>query len=381
MGNRSWFERTLEKNISVQLTGLEHGKIKTHFGRIFIFGINPDSWQDYASRLKAVMGIKNILLAVQTESSMEAINEASLAMIKNVKRNTFRISSRRFDKSFPKTSQEVNIEIGDSVRIAAGMKVKLENPDLEIIIEIINKKSYVGFDKIQSYGGLPVGVSEKAVSLLSSGIDSPVSSFEMLKRGVKLTYVHFHSAPVTSRQSIRLVERIITILSEFGCGAVCYHIPLLEVQQKIMESIPNKLWVIFFRRAMMELASEIAELEGASALVTGENIGQVASQTLSNIRAADDASHFPIIRPIAGSNKEDIINRANEIGTYQISIEPYQDCCSYFVPVHPETKADLDYVKKLDEQLDITAEMNNALKQMNQIEFNQNKETGEWQLN
>ena len=381
MGNRSWFERTLEKNISVQLTGLEHGKIKTQFGRIFIFGINPDSWQDYASRLKAVMGIKNILLAVQTESSMEAINEASLAMIKNVKRNTFRISSRRFDKSFPKTSQEVNIEIGDSVRIAAGMKVKLENPDLEIIIEIINKKSYVGFDKIQSYGGLPVGVSEKAVSLLSSGIDSPVSSFEMLKRGVKLTYVHFHSAPVTSRQSIRLVERIITILSEFGCGAVCYHIPLLEVQQKIMESIPNKLWVIFFRRAMMELASEIAELEGASALVTGENIGQVASQTLSNIRAADDASHFPIIRPIAGSNKEDIINRANEIGTYQISIEPYQDCCSYFVPVHPETKADLDYVKKLDEQLDITAEMNNALKQMNQIEFNQNKETGEWQLN
>lgn len=381
MGNRSWFERTLQKNISVQLVGLPYKNIKSHFGRVFVYGIDPNLWQKYLIRLKVVMGIKNFLLAFQVSSEIKEIEKASLMLVKGCSYKTFRISSRRFDKSFPKTSPQVNVYIGDSVRKATGMRVQLSKPELDLIIEIINKKSYIGMEKVEGFGGLPVGVSEKAVSLLSSGIDSPVSSFEMLKRGVKLIYVHFHSAPMTSRESIKLVERLVAVLSEYGCGSVCYQIPLLEVQQKIMDNIPNKLWVIFFRRAMIELGCKIAKIEGGSALITGENIGQVASQTLSNIRAAEDASDLPIIRPLAGSNKEDIVRRAQQIGTYQISIEPYQDCCSYFVPDHPETKADLILVKMISEKVDINVEMENALKKMKKNEFLQNKETGEWQLN
>lgn len=380
MGNRKWFERKLEQNILIQLKGLPYGKLKTTFGRVFIFGVDPGHWTKYARRLKAVMGVKNILMAFQVESNMESIEQTSLYAVKDTACETFRISSRRFNKSFPLTSQEVNIEVGDSVRKNTGMNVKLSNPDLDLIIEIITQKTYIGFEKVQGFGGLPVGVSEKAVSLLSSGIDSPVSSFEMLKRGVELVYVHFHSAPITSRQSVKLVERLLEVLSGYGCGAVCYHIPLLQVQQKIMENIPNKFWIIFFRRAMMELAAQIAVVEGASALITGENIGQVASQTLSNIRAAEDTTDLPVIRPLAGCNKEDIVRRANGIGTYEISIEPYQDCCSYFVPVHPETRADLEQIRKMAHHLDISTEVENALKQKEKIEYKQNKESGEWQL-
>ena len=152
-------------------------------------------------------------------------------------------------------------------------------------------------------------------------------------------------------------------LSNYSLKARLYHIPLLEVQQAIMEQIPNKLWILFFRRAMMKLSSQIADLENASALITGENIGQVASQTLSNIRVADDASSYPILRPLAGSNKDNIVNRAKEIGTYEISIEPYQDCCSYFVPVHPEACANLDDMLDLDAKLNIEEELQNAFEQ------------------
>ena len=359
-GNRKWFEDRFISNVHKHLKGLPFSKIKLVVGRVIVHEINPSQENEYLSRLKNIMGLMNATIVVKTKADLDEMRNVAEHLVENAEYENFRVTTKRQDKSFPKTSQQTSMEIGRHIHTKFSKPVKLKGADLDLNIEIVNGWAYSGFQKIVGFGGLPVGVSEKAVSLLSSGIDSPVSSFELIKRGVDVSYVHFHSAPATSRQSIRLVERIVDKLSNYSLNANLYHIPLLEVQQAIMEQIPNKFWVLFFRRAMMRLASKIADIENASALITGENIGQVASQTLSNLRVADDASKYPILRPLAGANKDDIVTRAREIGTYEISIEPYQDCCSYFVPVHPETRANLDEMLELESNLNIEAEMESA---------------------
>jgi tRNA uracil 4-sulfurtransferase len=370
-GNRKWFEDRFISNVTKQLKGLPFSNVKHIVGRVVVFDINPEYKNLYLVRLKNVMGLMNATTMVQVDADLEQMRKTGIFLLEDTKFENFRVTTKRQDKSFPKTSQQISMDIGGYIHTKLNKPVKLKGADLELIIEVVNGFAYIGFEKTKGYGGLPVGVSEKAISLLSSGIDSPVSSFELLKRGVNLTYVHFHSAPATSRQSMRLVERIVQKLTNYSIKARLYHIPLLKVQQAIMEQIPNKFWILFFRRSMMKLASQIAELENASALITGENIGQVASQTLSNIRVADDASTYPILRPLAGSNKDDIVNRAKEIGTYEISIEPYQDCCSYFVPVHPETRANLNEMLALESELNIDEEMYDAFdeKELKMFEF------------
>ena len=347
-GNRSWFEKIFKRNIRKQLKPLPFINVETIAARIFIFGIDPKRWIEYATTLNKVMGLRNAHLMFRIEPEIDSIKETAVTLIANKNFETFRISTRRQYKTFPLTSQELNIEIGSHIASLYNKKVKLNNPDISVVIELVNGKAYMGVDKVEGFGGLPVGTGERAISLISSGIDSPVSSFEMIKRGVNLSYVHFHSAPATSRQSIKNVERLLEILAGYQIRCDLYSVPLLAIQEKIMESSPNKFWVILFRRAMMKIAEIIAEDIDAVALVTGENVGQVASQTLSNMRATADEVTRPILRPLSGLNKEDIINHARKIGTYEISIEPYEDCCSFFVPAHPETRADLEQVRKIE---------------------------------
>ncbi len=362
-GNRKWFENIFARNIKLQLTGLTHGKISANSARVFVLNVNPEQWPEYASRLKNVMGLMNATLMIQIVSGLDDIKATAAQLIEDITFETFRVSARRQYKNYPLSSGTLNQEVGAHLQELCGKPVKLKGADLDVKIEIVKDFAYVGVKKIRGYGGLPVGVSEKAVSLLSSGIDSPVASFEMLKRGVSLIYVHFHSAPVTSRQSIKNVLEILQVLAHNQMKCELYSIPLLEIQQKIMSTAPNKYWVILFRRAMVRLADMLAVKNKIPALVTGENVGQVASQTLSNIRAVDDATTLPILRPLAGHNKEDIINRAREIGTYEISIEPYQDCCSFFVPPHPDTKANLEIVRGVEEGLHLTELYEKALEE------------------
>lgn len=374
-GNRKWFEDRFISNVHKHLKGLEFSKIKLVVGRVIAFDIDSSKENEYLSRLKNVMGLMNATVMVELKANLPDMIQIAEKMVENVEYENFRVTTKRQDKSFPKTSQQTSMEVGGHIHQKFNKPVKLKGAELDLNIEIVNGFAFIGFNKIIGYGGLPIGVSEKAVSLLSSGIDSPVSSFELIKRGVDVSYVHFHSAPATSRQSIKLVERIVEKLSNYSLKSTLYHIPLLEVQQAIMEQIPNKFWVLFFRRVMMRLASKIADIENAPALITGENIGQVASQTLSNLRVADDASKYPIFRPLAGANKDDIVMRAKEIGTYEISIEPYQDCCSYFVPVHPETRANLDEMLALENDLNIEEEMQKAFeqKEIKTFKFNPEK--------
>ena len=365
--NRNWFEKIFKRNLRKQLKPLPFTDISTKAARIFIFGVDSNRWDEYATKLKKVMGLINAHLMHNVEPALETIKLTSAELITNKKFETFRISTKRQYKEFELTSQELNQQIGAHLQSICNKPVKLKGADLDVVIELVNGRAYIGVDKIQGYGGLPVGTGENAISLISSGIDSPVSSFEMIKRGVSLSYVHFHSAPATSRQSIKNVERLLEIISGYQIKCMLYNIPLLAIQEKIMETTSSKFWVILFRRAMMKMSEKIAEKNDAVALITGENVGQVASQTLSNMRATADAVERPIIRPLAGMNKEDIIKRAREIGTYEISIEPYEDCCSFFVPVHPEIRANLDEVRAIESSIDMSGLYESAMENLEQI--------------
>ena len=237
---------------------------------------------------------------------------------------------------------------------------------MELRIELVEDRAFIGCQSNSGFGGLPIGCGEKALSLISSGIDSPAASFKMLKRGVQLSYIHFHSSPATGQESIDNVKKIIDRLSEFQSSKKLFLVPFLDVQKKIMNKAPNKYWVILFRRAMVRLSCIIAKKINAKALVTGENVGQVASQTLSNINVVSEPADIPILRPLIGYNKKEIINLATKIKTYEISILPYEDCCGFFVPKHPETKAKIDIIKdcEKDIKLDLKSLSDQIIKKM-----------------
>ena len=231
------------------------------------------------------MGLKNLLLTIKTKSNINDIKKSCSFLIKNKEFKNFRISAKRNYKKLDFTSQDINIIIGEYIQQQTKKPVNLSFPELNIYIELLKNYSYVGIEKKTGYSGLPANCQEKALSLISSGIDSPVASFEMIKRGVTLDYIHFHSYPAINKQSINNVKKILKILSNYQLESNLYLIPLLSIQQKIMELVPDKYWVIFFRRSMLELSNLLASKINAVALITGDSIGQVASQTLSNIRA------------------------------------------------------------------------------------------------
>ena len=373
--NRPYFEKKFISNIVNHIKDLKYDNIRLISARVIIDNIELNDWKIYKERLKSVMGLSSALLVIKSNHDILSIYQAIDNILKaETLFNTYRVSTRRHFKGFEKTSIELNIDIGSYIQQKVKKKVSLSNPDLNIIIEILKDKCYIGYKKIIGYGGLPAMTQEKAISLISSGIDSPVASFEMIKRGVEVHFVHFHSYPSISKQSIENTKEIVTMLSKYQLNTSFYSIPLLQIQEKIMEIVDNKYWVIFFRRAMIEISNIIATKINAIALITGESVGQVASQTLSNIRAISEKSDLPILRPLSGMNKDEIVTRAKEIGTYEISIKPYEDCCSYFVPIHPETKAKIDRINTIEKKLDIKNEILMALENTEKIKINFLKE-------
>ena len=358
LGNRNWFEKQLIQNIKKQVSDLKYSKIQRFAGRVFINHIDYKKKDIYLQKIKNVMGVSSVHLMLRLPSSIDLIKQKTIDSLDSFSEsfNSFKVFTKRQNKSFNMTSPDINATIGDLIRIKFNKIVSLKNPDLEFRIEIIDDFALIGFEKLKGYGGLPVGTGEKALSLISSGIDSPVASFKMLKRGVQLSYIHFHSAPATGQESIDNVKKIIDRLSEFQSSKKLFLIPFLDVQKAIMSSAPNKYWVILFRRAMMKVSAIIAKNINAKVLVTGENVGQVASQTLSNIHVISDAADIPTLRPLIGYNKKDIINLAVDIETYETSILPYEDCCGFFVPKNPETKAKIDIIKDCENNIEVDLE-------------------------
>ena len=351
--NKSWFEKVFQKNIRTHIQTMQFKNINTYASRVFIYGIDETKWNIYKQKLKNVMGLKNATLMQKIDADVEQIQNIAKQISGTVKHNSFRITTKRQDKGFQLTSHQINELVGAEVQKMTRKPVSLNKSDLNIIIEIVRGQAFIGHDKIEGYGGLPNGTCESAISLLSSGIDSPVASFQILKRGVKIIYAHFHSAPATNKQSIDNCKEILKSLSKFQPNSTLYIYPILELQKKIMEKIDDKFWVIMFRRVMVKLSCMLADELNAKALITGENIGQVSSQTLSNINAISSVSNLPILRPLAGHNKEEIIKIANEIETYEHSIAPHQDCCSFFLPLHPELKGNVRAIERMEIKLNL----------------------------
>ncbi|MBI5152329.1 tRNA 4-thiouridine(8) synthase ThiI [Candidatus Peregrinibacteria bacterium] len=368
LGNRAVFEQKLEKNIKAAMAGLRF-KTSRHYGHMMLEVSEKDS-EGVAGKLANIPGISNfsivseILKFKYPKSPTEKWAIAKLTEIAKIMAleiispgekkywpKTFCVRSKRIQKSFPMDSPKIEAKLGEMIlRGIPKLKVKLKNPEITCHADLVDNKAYIYFDKIAGLGGLPVGTSGKIVSLISSGIDSPVASFRMTLRGAQVVFVHFHSYPHTNKASQDNVREIVKLLTQYQLESRLYFVPFLEIQKAVMTNAEPELRVVLYRRFMMKIAEEIAVHEGAGALVTGENLGQVASQTLDNIAVINEAVAMPILRPLIGHSKQEIIDEARKIGTYEISIRPYADCCSLFVPKHPTTRADLAVIKKVEKK-------------------------------
>lgn len=360
--NRPFFERILQDNIKKALPKDAYTSCEMCYGRIMVRLTERADEEEVRSSVRAVCGIANFSFAFLLSYDFSLLSEEVLAALAAREFRTFRVTARRADKHFPLTSQEINEKLGALIATRLGKRVKLENPDLNCHIEIVGKNIFFYVEKEKGCGGLPVGSSGKVLSLISSGFDSPVASWKMMKRGCEVVFLHFHSYPHTSQASQENVREIVKVLTKFQHRSILFSIPFLEVQKAIgIAEIPEGLRVVLYRRFMMRIAERIADQEACKALVTGDSLGQVASQTLENIVAISSATAMPILRPLIGENKDDIITTAAAIGTAEISAQPYEDCCSLFVPEHPETRATIQEVERCETKLELKKLIDDAL--------------------
>lgn len=354
-------------------------KLERRYGRIVGEISSSVTEEEISPILSTVFGIANwvigyLIARYETKNedarkTIENVGSRVIELLRDKQFERFAINAKRSDKNFSLTSMEVNVIIGELIQKKLNKKVDLTTPDITCYLEIADGDIVCYFNKSVGLGGLPVGVSGKVVSLISGGIDSPVASFKMMSRGCEIVYVHFHSYPQTDRASIEKVKRLIGILNSFQGKSTVFFVPLLDIQKYIVVNGHQKSAVILYRRSMMRMALIIAKRVNAEALVTGESVGQVASQTLSNVRTISEAVSFPLLRPLIGSSKQEIIDCARKIGTYTISIEPHEDCCSLFIPVHPKTKSEIDETRAIEKKLEIDALEKRALEEVEIVHY------------
>lgn len=368
--NRKLFEEQLISNIKTALSDQKVEAVKRTSGRLLVILGPKSDLEQVSDRLSRVFGIAHFSPAVQVKADFDEIKKAALEVAQNLEWDTFKVATKRSQKDFPMTSMEVSRDVGEYVlENTKGKKVKIKNPDLEIMIEIVEKNAYVFAEKISAPGGLPVGSSGKIVSLLSGGIDSPVSSWMLAKRGCEVIFVHFHSVPQTERASVEKVKELAEKLSKWQIKTKVYLVPFLDIQKEIVKETKGDYRVVLYRRFMYRIAEAVAKTENAKALVTGEAVGQVASQTLENIAAINDAITIPVLRPLIGMDKSEIIDRAQAIDTYELSIVPHGDCCSLFIPRHPVTRGKIDVARVEEAKLDVDGLIENAISNTEIIEL------------
>lgn len=354
-GNRRFFEEKLVANIKEKLNRELPGSfeyVKRISGRIIV-KIKKNIPHTKYYILNTIFGIYSFSFAVESSQDIKKLKKDCWEIIKNTKFRTFRVTTQRSNKNYPLTSQKINEQVGAYIVKKSGTKVSLKKPQLNCFIEIVEKSAFVYLEKIPGSGGMPVGTGGKALALLSGGIDSPVAAYYLLKRGVSVDFIHFHSMPHTSPASVEKVKRLAGALNKFQSGARIFMVPFAETQRETIVGVPEKLRVIFYRRLMMQIAEKIAEKNNYLAVITGESVGQVASQTLENMRAVEEAVTLPVLRPLCGFDKEEIIEAAKKIGTFDISIEPHDDCCTRFIPKHPETRAKISEIKSAEKNMEV----------------------------
>ena len=351
--NRPWFMRKLVENLRKATGG---AGVQAVWQAHMLVGLtlkDEDAWDSVRDCVKQTFGVAKFFRAYQVPTELERVKEALPGLLADRSFSSFRITANRADKRFPVKSDEINRDLGTFVRELTGAKVDLTRPELHIFLDVLPKGILVYFEEIRGYGGLPVGVSGDVMTMLSGGIDSPVSAWQMMKRGCRSHFTHFHSYPLVDRSSIEKAEELTDHLTRHQFASSLSLVPLGDIQKRIIVSTPPAYRVILYRRFMVRITETLARRSGAKAIITGESCGQVSSQTLDNIAVIDRVAEMPVLRPLIGHNKEEIVQQAREIGTYPISIQPDQDCCSLFVPRHPETHASLEAISNIEAGLPV----------------------------
>ena len=354
-GNRAYFTELLKRNILSAVKDLGAKEIRSLPARLLLAFKKDVDQETVIQRIRSVFGIANFSLVEKTATDIEALQARILEALNGTHFASFRIETQRSDKTFPLNSPEINRRLGAAVKESSAARVDLTHPELTVFVEILPRDAFFGFNKIPGAGGLPVGASGRVVSLISGGIDSPVAAYRMMQSGCRLIFVHFHSAPYLDKTSQEKVRQLVTALTRHQFQSRLYMVPFGEIQRQIVAAVNRPLRVILYRRMMLRIAEGLARKEKAKALVTGESLGQVASQTLENMAVIQQAAALPILRPLVGMDKQEIIDQARRIGSFEISSIPDQDCCQLFVPKHPATKSTLWEVEEDESRLDIAA--------------------------
>lgn len=351
--NRPWFLTRLIRNLRRAVSDLDVTAVKSVMGRIeVVLGPAADPAQ-VGERIRTVFGIANYSYAGRAPLDLDAIATAILTDLGDRVPASFRVSARRADKRFPMPSPQIEREIGGRIHEARGWKVDLTAPELEIHVQMLTRDAFYYFGKEKGAGGLPTGTAGRVACLLSGGIDSPVAAWRMMKRGCDVTFIHFHSYPILSRASVEKAQQLAGVLTRYQQKSRLYLVPFGEIQQQVLLAIPGPMRVVVYRRLMLRIAERIARTRRAQALVTGDAVGQVASQTLENLAVVGAAATLPLFRPLIGMDKDEIMDEAKRLGTYGISIIPDQDCCTLFTPRNPLTKARLHEIERAETALPI----------------------------
>lgn len=375
--NRKRFTNVLKENVIQSLRSLEGTRVKCERDRMFISLFEEANVNEVMNRLTKIFGIKSISPVFKTTQNLEDIKQLCVSLAKDFANgDTFKIDVKRVDKSFSLDTYQLQRELGGVIlKSVDHLKVDVKRPTHNIKVEVRKEGVYIYTKVIDGAGGLPTGTGGKTLLQLSCGIDSPVAGMEMMKRGVKIEAIHFHSPPFTSEKAKDKVIELTRILSE-RVGPIKLHIvPFTALQKQINKSVHPRYTMTSTRRMMLRVTDIILERIGANAIVNGENLGQVASQTLKSMYAINDVTSTPILRPLISLDKEDIIKKAKEIGTFEVSIQPYEDCCTIFTPKNPVTEPDFDKVVKYESVFNFDNLVQEATDNVETIEINKDYKT------
>jgi thiamine biosynthesis protein ThiI len=358
--NRPYFVRRLAAHVERATAGLPVGRPRAASARLLLPLRDVACWPALRERLARVFGVANFSLAHEVPlaggegpAALAPLADAVLAALAGATVPSFRVQTKRADKRFPLDSPAVNAWLGARVKAATGARVDLRAPALTIAVELLPGRAFFALEKVPGAGGLPVGTSGRVLALLSGGIDSPVAAWRMMRRGCRVDFVHFHSAPLLDRRSEEKARELARVLVRWELEAVFHAVPFAEVQRRIVAAVARPLRVVLYRRMMLRIAEALARACGAEALVTGESLGQVASQTLANLAVIGAVTTLPVLRPLLGFDKGEITDQAARLGTLETSIQPDADCCQLFVPRHPATRAEPIAVAAAEARLDV----------------------------
>lgn len=354
--NRTSFEETLVRNIRWRLKKIGKFEITRAQSTIYVKPKSEDiDLDEVCGIMSKIFGIAAFSRALVVEKDMEVIKQKAIEYLADLlpKAKTFKVFAKRSDKSFPYKSPDIQVEVGGALYEAyPNLSVDVKNPEVSVTVEIRENAAYIHAHVIKGAGGMPVSSSGEGLLLVSGGIDSPVAGYMMARRGLKLSAIHFASPPYTSDRALQKVEKLLNIVSEYAGSIAFYYVPFTKLQEALRDNCPEELFTIIMRRIMMKIAIRVAEEKNIPVLITGESLAQVASQTTYALAATNAAADRPVLRPLIGMDKQDIVDIAARIGTFETSILPYEDCCTVFTPKRPKIRPTLEYVEKSEKMFD-----------------------------